>query len=244
MEDYITNKYDDQFSEFKWIPWVGKDYDKHKILALGASHTAVWDGVESIQDPEEKRKKIKEIEEKGFQYPRAHIDIAHWHATSIDNQDMNTIHRKFAKVLLGKKDANITECGSVWSSIAFHNAIQRVMTHGTSTEFDDAEGQEAWDVFKNLVSIIKPKVCIAWGFKVIDHWANTQDEFKDKYQWHEKRNNFYPRTAMNLDIQGNKISIIAIRHPSIPVLNYATWYDFLMQHCGSELAGLEQYKEK
>lgn len=239
--DHCTDKYEGQLADLKCTPWIGKNYEEHGILVLGASHHAHWklDGGKLPDNLEEKKEIIQKTKE-GMEYKDIVNDIVLWHG--IDSPE-NNCYSKFTGVLLDKKHCTDTERKSIWSSVAFTNAIQDTMTDSTSTVFTPEQSEESWQAFKKIVGVLKPKVCISWGKEVIWSWANSQMAFRNKYKEEETFNRGKPRIASDLDIDGHTLSIISIRHPSNILYNIEGWYNCLMRHCPNEILGLAKYRE-
>ncbi len=65
-KDFYTTKYDAEFDQdtFRWFPWIGKNYDAHRILILGERHHGCWnwDGKDLSKIPKNSEEYKKEIQ--------------------------------------------------------------------------------------------------------------------------------------------------------------------------------------
>ena len=135
----------------------------------------------------------------------------------------------FFKCLLNEKSPPLETRGELWSSILFYNLIQEPMIGGTNTSATNTEKETAWKVFKKLVPILKPKICIVWGVSVLHYWANNYGEFKDQYKRKVKISGCYPRESV-ITIDGHEVSICVIKHPS-QHFSSTKWREYLLsQH--------------
>ena len=222
-----TDKYDNDFKKInglKWLPWVGKNYGSTKIFVLGASHYE-W---------------IKEGK-KGYQDMKDFIESKEFTRGIVANHGVVSPKSptkgfgSFRKCILNQKEPSLEAREELWSSILFHNLLQAPMVKSKMTYAQDDSGAQAWEVFKKLVSIFKPEICIAWGVEVIDHWVwkNKFPEFNNAYTYKDKIGRTPPREAV-ITIDGHKLSICVIQHPSYIFFSHAKWRDYL----------LTQYKDK
>ncbi len=219
VSNLTTDKYDNDFDNIeglKWLPWVGKNYDSTRIFILGASHYE-WKDSDKGESSKSKKFTRKVVAEHG-----------------IDSK--NERHKKYAfagfnKCLLNEEALHPNARGELWSSLLFYNLLQTPMKTGTDTIVKDEDALEAWEAFKKLVSILKPKICIAWGAKIIDHWVwkNKCVEFSNTYEYKNQISRCSPRESV-ITIGGHKLSICAIKHPSMG-FSPPKWREYLLsQH--------------
>ncbi len=241
-EGLCSYKYDKHFnnSKFKWLPWVGKDYDEHRILILGASHHAIWERGELGPMPAEGQERGKYVDkvkghisddhsfqrniiyEQGIRYTESHKRWMHW---------------RFNDSMLGTDKCSKTEREGLWASVAFMNAMQETMHEDKSTKVNKDSGREAWVRFKELVAILNPTICIAWGSEVIDQWNNK--EINIQASWAAKFNVAHPKHA-DIEIDEHKLKLLAILHPSYGGFNRGKWADYLMATFPNEIGALRK----
>ena len=218
VSDLATDKYDNDFKKIeglKWLPWVGKNYDSTRIFVLGASHYEyIGPGEEESSTSNKFTRKV--VAEHG-----------------IDSK--NERHKKYAfaafnKCLLNEKASSLEARVKLWSSVLFYNILQEVMTNGTDTIVEDNNALEAWKVFKKLVPILKPQLCIVWGVDILEHWADNYGEFIGKYTRKKEEGDIYSRNAL-ITIDGHEVPICVIHHPSYRFFSREKWREYLLsQH--------------
>lgn len=211
-----TTEYDTAFTErkFRWFPWVGKNYDNQRILVLGASMTADWDdGDETIISARK-----KEMDNAMSEFQRAAVIYDHG-IKSIDNYKYQ---QNFLSMMLAKDRPTVEDGERFWRRTAFHNAIQETM-FGKDTIVNEENSREAWQKFQELVEILKPRLCIMWGAKVIDYWS-TKDKSNPLFQKVIKGDKniggkFHTRSFHGNEIEGINFPIEVIHHPSVSFIS-------------------------
>ena len=241
-EGLCSYKYDANFKEhqFQWLPWVGKDYDEHRILVLGSSHHARWEHEKLGPMPAEGPELVKYVDTvKGFidEDPSFQRDLVHHHGIRGTETHKRWMHWNFSDSMLGMDECSETEREKLWSSVTFMNAIQETMIKDTSTWVNDDRGHKAWAKFKELVAIIKPTICIAWGSAVIDQWDYKENEVT--VSWAEKFNVAHPKHA-DIEIDGHQLKLLAILHPSYRGFHRGKWADYLMATFPNEIGALRK----
>ena len=221
VSDLTTDKYDNDFKKIeglKWLPWVGKNYDSTKIFILGASHYEwIKQGSEGYQDMKDS------VESKEFTR-----EVVARHGVMIDKLGRNTFGN-FCRCLLDDNADSIEDRKELWNSVLFYNLLQEPMVDGTKTVVTDDNGPLSWEVFKNIIAILKPNICIVWGVEVLDHWASNCMEFRGKYEYKEKVGGSSPREA-TITIDGHEVPICVIHHPS-QNFSHTQWREYLLsQH--------------
>ena len=224
----------------KWVPWIGPDYDKHRILILGASHHALWED----KDPSlcKVTEHSKEIEEDSEWY----IGLVKLHGIKGESKIFN----RMADTLLGVKDSDQAKRAKVWNSVAWMNAIQKTMTESRSTWFDEKESEDSWECIKSVINIIEPKLCIMWGSEVIDPWTK-ECKLIGEVQKLDQINKTSPRVIKSCQVGKVNLSVTSILHPSRISRRDGTgpysvsysvkdWAEFLQNNFSTELQGLQE----
>lgn len=146
--DNYIKKYCDAVpdSVLRWYPWVGKNYDRTRVLVVGESHYA---------NSEEKLERYLANKESTINVIKDLIGGAQW---AQDNRTFNN----FSKAIVG--DAVCIQ-EVLWNNLAYYNFVQRPMNYTypnreKPTKQDFAEGCET---FKQVISILKPSICIFIG---------------------------------------------------------------------------------
>lgn len=132
----LSCKYDGEFKEegFKWLPWIGKDYDDHRILILGASHHAVW------KDDSRSPQEIKEVIDADPNFQR---DIIYSHGIMDTEVHKRRMIWDFADTMLGVDKSPLESRKKLWSSMAFMNALQETMVDSTLTDIDNESAEKS-----------------------------------------------------------------------------------------------------
>ncbi len=235
-----SHQYDKEFNKhnFKWLPWVGKNYNEHRILILGASHHAIWDKEKLKSMPpggKESDEYISKIRDSIDEDKNFHRDITYHHGITKTECCKRWLWWHFSDAMLASYRCNETEREKLWSSLAFANAIQETMTKNTATITSKGRGKEAWEKFQELVKIIKPKIVICWGSAVINHWG-----WKNyvNVRWDETISGVSPKHA-DMEIDGHKLRFLAVRHPSHG-FSSEKWGEYLMSKFPKEIGALRK----
>ena len=110
----------------------------------------------------------------------------------------------FRKCLLNEKETSLEAREKLWSSVFFYNLLQVPMVKSKMTSVKDGGGAQAWEVFKKIVPILKPQICIVWGVKILDDWGKKKKyvEFNNTYISKKEESGIYSRNGL-ITIDGN-----------------------------------------
>ena len=107
-----------------------------------------------------------------------------------------------------------------WHKIAFYNFIQRAMLKNKETEENERPSkmdyQIAWEVFFDVVKVIKPENCLFFGVSMVEGFnlAANKMGLKDTYiQYGDKINGAYFKYS-KITINNKNVNLYFIKHPS------------------------------
>lgn len=226
-----TNAYDKQFDQIKdltWHPWIGSNYVGNKLLIVGESHYA--------QD-----------EDGNFDLGCYNAFIKDRNTTiSIVEELMKGSNWKFFQntynALFGTENINKE---AFWSNVAFYNFIQRPM----ETRLDrpsKADYSCGWDVFYEVLKVIKPSHCIFLGSGSAQYLYPVIKEKKDIIftankctveRWHKRIGRYWGKVA-HLEYEEVYTDITFIKHPSA-FFKKEDWNNYLMERMGVTLKNLK-----
>lgn len=193
-----------EIEKLKWLPWIGNQFSslkENRILIVGESHYHD-NSEESIKKHESSlytQKVIKEI--------------------AIERQYWNTkIFSNFHRAIIGNDTFNSS---ALWNLVSFYNFIQKPMdtNKGRPKNNDFYEG---WLSFFKLIEIVKPNTCLFIGTESTKFFQKAIAESNYKieiFERDEKISGVYPKRAIIVDNQNNKIELFFIRHTS----KYFSW---------------------
>jgi hypothetical protein len=148
------------------------------------------------------------------------------------NKFISERHKKLEKILSVDQN-DIVKKRKFWSNAAYYNFIQ------TPLESRDQKDRphfslylKGWDVFFQLLKIIKPTLCILNGIESSNHFY-PQNAEKFGYSTIEKIKlekvgGVYPRKIiLEEESSGARIKILFIKHTSLP-LTESDWQSFIL----------------
>ncbi|HHT82529.1 MAG TPA: hypothetical protein GX003_03740 [Acholeplasmataceae bacterium] len=226
-----TNTYEELFNEVKgltWLPWVGSNYNENRLLLVGESHYAQGDNGEEDLDCynsflRDKNATISIVEDVLDGSTWNFFTNTHYALTGNDNVDREAF----------------------WKNVAFYNFIQRPM-HTTGDRPSPSDYKTGWEVFFELLKVIKPTHCIflgSGGSKYLWPLVEKNDDIefiKDKCtieQWDKKIGRFFGKVA-HLEFEDVSTDITFIRHPSA-FFKKEEWHNYLMEKAGPILKELQ-----
>lgn len=226
-----TNAYDelfDQINELTWYPWIGSNYTENRLLIVGESHYAQGeDGnidLVCYNDFLKDRNSTISIVERL-------MNGSSW------NFFQNTYH-----ALLGTENINRE---AFWSNVAFYNLIQRPMQTRKDRP-SKADYSCGWDVFYEVLKVIKPSHCIILGSGSAKYLYPVMKGKKDIIfadnkctieQWHKQIGKYFGKIA-HLEYEEVYTDITFIKHPSA-YFKKEDWNDYLMGRIGVTLENLK-----
>jgi hypothetical protein len=132
MEDKLLKLIESK--DIKWLPWVGKDYEKSKILLVGESHY-------------QNNEKDKVAQEDIFYHRK-------W-------RDEKKSHIKFYRNM-SQMIQNNSEIDKLYDHIAQYNLIQRPMTH-IKERPNSNDFEKGVQTLIKITEILTPKTVIIFG---------------------------------------------------------------------------------
>jgi hypothetical protein len=212
----FDHSFDDKFavlSNLLWKPWVGENYQKNKVLLIAESH---YDDDENWLDKPDATRKM------------------------VNNQGLNSQNPKYSsrkifqgieQTLLAKKTSTLDERDKLWKNVAFYNLIQKLLPSSTARPTDN-DFDIGWSVFIEIANILKPAICIKYGYTGIGRlglllnsndtgWKKDSDlEFKER-----------PYCINLTSKEGHKMKIIFTHHPTgARGFNFAVWANHIKNH--------------
>lgn len=225
----IYNSSFEKLTKLTWFPWIGSKYTKgingKRLLLVGESHYAQDEN--GNFDPEcyddymnDKNSTQKIIE------------------SNIDQKEERIIFKNTYKSLLGTEDINKE---IFWSNVSYYNFIQRMMEtrEDRPTKADYSQG---WNVFYELLKIIKPTHCLFLGSSCTEFLYRSLSQKENinitLEQWDEKIGRCYGKIAQ-INYEGTTTDLTFIRHPSA-YFDWQAWNAYLKK---KDSALLEELSE-
>lgn len=210
-----------KISNLKWYPFIGKQYENgvanKKILFVGESHYHENNeqSIAKHNNPEFTKIIVNELA----------IQKQYWSIKMFSN-----LHR----TIIGNDNFDSEK---LWNSIAFYNFVQRAMVTNKErpTESDLLLG---WEVFFEVVEILKPDVCIFIGtgssnFLKEFVTKNRKDIIINEFKWLKKISRTYPR-KVKLVYNKRYIELHFIQHTS-QYFSWLKWHQYLKNELPDEL---------
>ena len=208
----IDNSHDIEFKSLEnlnWLPWVGSNYNQMKILLFAESH---YDDKEYWLINKDATRHF--VNNQGF-----------------NSQNPNFKNRKLfqqiERTLLNTDTSSFAQREKLWKNVAFYNLVQRLLPDiSERPTLDDYD--KGWLNFFDIVNILKPRVCIKFGYEGIGRLGYYLNNFDNGW----KRDNiqdFYQRPfCVNLTKEEYKLRIIFTWHPTgSRGFNYMQWSDHI-----------------
>jgi len=195
-----------KINKITWLPWIGENY--RDIMVIGESHYE--DGDEwQLNNPETSKiiiqKRLNGIE-------------GNW-----------KLHRNVERIILNKENIENVDVKKVWESVSYWNLVQRLLDSRKSSDRpNDEDFDTGWEVFFELIKILKPKYCLVLGKSSYGRFGNYLTNV-DK-SWNIIKSERYPNEKV-LKIQKNNsiINFVFINHPSGSFgFNYEKWAEIVL----------------
>ena len=228
MKPFLDDKFDERFKEplnqLQWLPWVGRNYLQcptgRKMLIVGESHYVPAN--ENAEDGYDAKTwtRMFILKEGLKQVP--------WCC----GNKVNPLISNTEKVIIWD-DAKATDefKRKFWSSVAYFNIIQRLLTSRNSRP-SYTDWELGWKVFFTVEEILRPDIVLFCGVeasKQISFFEKALHDLNYSHSGiirHPKVGNTSPRTTI-INIENRySIPVVFIKHPSkcFPV-HY--WAEFL-----------------
>lgn len=216
----MNKQFDKLFSQIehlKWLPWIGQNYvsSEAKLMVLGESHYLC---------------KGDSQEDYGKNFTRSFV-------TQHKNEGVGTkVLRNFEKTILNKdsdEDLSKTERCAITDSIVYQVIVQRLLESNDERPSAD-DFKNGWKIIFETMKVLKPKMVISLGVESSNFLARLDYDglVVKKEKWaDEKINNAYPR-YFKIELDGESIDIIFLRHPSGTMGGYypLEWHKFVKKY--------------
>lgn len=204
----------------QWLPWIGKEYfqNQKRLLIVGESQYAKG------STPEEFEKDFLLVSKNDF--TRNMIE-----KTQILHEYNHKPLEALKRTLFHDKHINDKV---LWKNVGFYNFVQRTLDYRKTTVKPEGERpiisdiNIGWEVFAELVKILKPTDCVFIGVEAAVAVERIMDDLKIKRTDRligDKINGTYSRT-ISIEIQKQETQISFLKHSSqgfSPLL----WSEFL-----------------
>jgi len=233
MEYYYDKSLDSKFvkiDELKWTPWIGKDYlygaSSPKILVIGESHYE-WEKEEDDQEP------IEYLKDPNFTRDFINQRGLHFLTGGIENAN---VLRNLERAIFKRKNVGDENKLKLWRNSSYYVFIQRALSSRENNDRPNAQDFiKGWEAFDNVVSILKPDICLFLGVESSNHYNGLKSKqslnstFLEIEKYHSKIGSSYPRIG-SLKLANNKnIKLVFIKHPS-SYFSWEEWGSFLDDH--------------
>lgn len=222
MENNLDNQFDKEFDKIKgltWYPWVGKNYanTSPKVLILGLSQYAVDEDKEYCEETEQ-----------GFMHKEINREFLFENIELLENKSKFYInlYKTYSK------DDTPQAKYEFLNNIAFYNFFQTVDQNVSGNNRDKTEYLEAWSIFNQVISLIKPDICIFHGKEAHKHMEFYYNSINIPFQWEDVMNE-----GEKVKIDGsipvealidNRIKVLFCKHPSTSY-SVKKWRDFILE---------------
>jgi hypothetical protein len=209
--------YDSQLKKIKnlkWIPWIGCNYIKSKLLVLSESHFD-WKEKNSwkmLNDFEFERNHIKEHYIKVIEGNKNYISV-------LDNL-LKAIYNK--KEITSEKKLQFAK--NISYGVIVHKPLKNNLTRPNKLDFING-----WKINSKIIQIIKPKIIMFIGVESINYIKKNVEVIEPlrlkKYKEFNKINNVYPRKFILMN-DNEIIDFIAVKHTSSR-FSWVEWGKFI-----------------
>lgn len=209
----LDTSYDNQLAtltELNWLPWIGKNYRDKKILLVGESHYDDHDGW-----------------------------LIHKDATRnfVNNQGLNSHNPDFKnrrffqqieKTLLNREISTLNERDKLWNNVAFYNLVQRLLPSSSDRPNDD-DYDKGWRNFLDITNIIKPDICIKYGYEGNGRLGYLLNNFDTSWTRNDVQEFYTKPFCINLTKENHEMRIIFTHHPTGSYgFDYEEWANHIL----------------
>lgn len=244
----LTTQYDEQFSAIDgltWLPWVGKNYQKARMLIVAESHytnkatpeEAQMGKLEYMEDRYSTREVFAEYPMIGYEAGWTNQGGRH------NNPTFDYIFRVLvSNDLLG--EGSRTQREKLCSTVGYMNIVQRPMWYPPSQSGYAKERPKTediltgWRVVKSVLSILKPDLCWFAGSeaaKFLQWYLDQVGIMHDEIHVCGKIGHTYAR-EVNVMIDNKEIPLKFSQHPS-QFFSWPRWQKFIF---GGKHAQIQQ----
>lgn len=194
----LEKVYDKEFSSLahlNWLPWVGTNYHENKVLLIGESHYDDHDDWLIFKD--------------------ATRNFVNNQGLNSQNPDFK--NRKFfqqiEKTLLNESSSTFEQRERLWNNVAFYNLVQRLLPSIKDRPTDD-DYDKGWLNFLDILTILKPSICIKYGYEGIGRLGYLLNNFEIDWKRDNIQEFFTKPYCINLTKDDYQVKIIFIHHPT------------------------------
>lgn len=201
----MDNTFDSEFKSLKdlnWLPWVGKRYFDKRVLLVAESHYEDGDGWLIYNDATRKFVINQGLNSDNLNFKKRRL------------------FQQIEKTLLEKETSSLDERQKIWNRVSFFNLVQRLLPSLNDRPTDN-DYDLSWRNFLQVVDILRPNVCIKFGYEGIGRLGfllNNSDTgwIRDNIQEFYKKNYINPLLpyCINLTKDSYKLKIIFTYHPT------------------------------
>jgi hypothetical protein len=195
---HLDTSYDNQLStlaDLNWLPWIGDNFRNKKVLLVGESH---YDDKEGW--------------------------LIHKDATRnfVNNQGLNSHNPDFKnrrffqqieKTLLNKETSSFEERNTIWRNVTYFNLVQRLLPSSADRPSDE-DYDQAWRNFLSVADIIRPDICIKYGYDGIGRLGYLLHNYNTGWTRDDVREFYTTPYCINLTKDNYKLRIIFTHHPT------------------------------
>ncbi|MDI9312380.1 MAG: hypothetical protein QM535_19375 [Limnohabitans sp.] len=198
----------------KWLPWIGHNYPKTKIIILGESQY-----------------------EDGDDWQEDNINATRILINNRFSGHRGQAYSNVVKVLLSIDSPTQADNDFVWESTSFWNLVPRLMRSREERPKDE-DFDNGWKLFFEIIEILEPKptTCIVLGKSSLGRLGYLLNN--NQILWNRNVEDFYkPEKVITLSKNDNQIKLIFINHPSGSFgFDYKKWAKLV-----SENVQIQQY---
>lgn len=209
---------DRQFEKIQnltWLPWVGKNYfnAKRRVLIVAESHYCSGEEIEKYINATMRQKWITR-------------DVVQYYSVSHKNSQpmFDNLMRSFFQTLNIDRE-------NLWKNIAFYNFIQRPMDYNRKERPTKSDISTGWQVFIDVVKILKPTDCIFVGVAAADNFNENISAMNIPHapiKWIKVDNCKRYARSFSMDTSGISLHCLAIQHTSHH-FSWQAWHNFLIR---------------
>ena len=207
----IDFAYDEAFSDvhsLKWMPWVGKDYNQHRVLILGES--CYDDGDDWMENN-----------------PNVPRDIVSKVGYSI--VDDRRFFREVENSIMCRTGCRPKKRATLWDSVAFMNLVQRLLP-SSSHRPTDKDFETGWVNFLEVAKILKPIVCIQYGYLSKSRLSYVLSHYDTGWKRESTKDFSAVPPVINLVSATHQMRIITNYPASAHSFAFAKWAKHIRRH--------------
>ena len=206
----------------KWIPWIGKNYQKSpkKVFVLGESHYK-WGNTNTTET-----EILKQLNHQNFS---RHV-ISYQALNHLSGSKKRwPIFRNLEKTIFNKDNITPSDKENLWFSVAYNNLVQRYMESiKHRPTYDDY--YKGWKTLFQILPVLKPEVCLILGTE--DKKTKSLETILVDHGYKNNRVKRYKKISSTylkrIEIEkDNKLitELIFIQHPS----KYFSWRKWALE---------------